>query len=185
MKPRNFFIYSMTTLFLCVVSLTATAAMVMQMGMGDLVGNADKVFRGTVLTKEPGTVLAGGGELSTVIYTIRVDDAIKGDFGPQDKAVTLTMLGNMKADADNGNIKRLFSLNINPDLRVGNDYVLFTTAPSAIGLSTTVGLDQGLFHIFNNADGNEAAANGLGNQGIFGGPVSYQELKAAIYDELN
>ena len=63
--------------------------------------------------------------------------------------------------------------------------MLFTTAKSAVGLSTTVGLDQGLFRIFNNADGRDMTANGLGNQGIFGGPVSYVELKAAINAELN
>jgi len=74
---------------------------------------------------------------------------------------------------------------MNPDLQVGSDYVLFTTAPSAVGLSTTVGLSQGLFHIFNDANGRELAANGLGNQGIFGGPVSYSEFKAAIGAEIN
>ena len=54
-------------LALAFVSMTAMAVMVMQMGLGDLVSNADKVFRGTVLTKEPGTVFAGGGQLPTVV----------------------------------------------------------------------------------------------------------------------
>ena len=175
------------SLVVALTSITASAALVMQMGLSDLVGNADKVFRGTVLTKEPGTVFAGGGELSAVVYTIRVDDALKGDFGSgKDAAVIeLTMLGNLKADISSGNAKRLSALNMNPDLNVGNDYVLFTTAKSAVGLSTTVGLDQGLFRIFNNADGRAMTANGLGNQGIFDGPVSYEELKTAIFATIN
>lgn len=172
------------SLAVALTSMTASAALVVQMGLSDLVGNADKVFRGTVLTKEPGTVFAGGSELSTVIYTIRVDDALKGDFGAK-PVVTLTMLGNLKADVTNGNIKRLSMLDLNPDLQLGSDYVLFTTAPSSVGLSTTVGLSQGLFRIFNDANGHELTANGLGNQGIFGGPVSYSEFKAAISAEIN
>lgn len=175
------------SLAVALASMTASAALVMQMGLSDLVGNADKVYRGTVLTKEPGTVFAGGGELSTVVYTIRVDDALKGDFGSgKDAAVIeLTMLGNLKADISSGNAKRLTVLDMNPDLNVGNDYVLFTTAKSSAGLSTTVGLDQGLFRIFNNADGGDMTANGLGNQGIFDGPVSYEELKTAIFAVIN
>lgn len=170
-----------------VASMAANAAMVLQMGLSDLVGNADKVYRGTVLTKEPGTVSAGGSEFPTVVYTIRVDDALKGDFGSgKDAAVIeLTMLGNLKADTSSGNTKRLFVMDMNPDLNIGSDYVLFTTAKSAVGLSTTVGLDQGLFRIFDNADGRDMTANGLGNQGLFDGPVSYNELKTAINAEMN
>lgn len=172
------------SLVVALTSMTASAAMVMKMGLGDLVGNADKVFRGTVLTKEPGTVSMGGSEFSTVVYTVKVDDALKGDFGAK-PVVTLTMLGNLKQDVSTGNVKRVTRLDMNPDLSVGSDYVLFTTAASSAGLSTTVGLGQGLFRIFNNADGGDMTANGLGNQGLFGGPVSYEELKTAIFAVIN
>lgn len=129
-------------------------------------------------------VSMGGSEFSTVVYTVRVDDALKGDFGAK-PIVTLTMLGNLKQDISTGNVKRLSGIDINPDLTVGSDYVLFTTEASAAGLSTTVGLSQGLFRIFNDASGRELAANGLGNQGIFGGPVTYADFKAAISAEIN
>ena len=184
MKRQKLFVSLVFTLALGFVAMAASAAMVMKMGLGDLVGNADKVFRGTVLTKEPGTVSMGGSEFSTVVYTVRVDDALKGDFGAK-PIVTLTMLGNLKQDVSSGNIKRLTSIDMNPDLTVGSDYVLFTTAASSVGLSTTVGLSQGLFHIFNDANGRELTANGLGNQGIFGGPVTYADFKAAISAETN
>ena len=165
----------------------AQAAMVMKMDLGDLAGNADKVFRGTVVSVEPGTVQAGGGELPAVVYTVQVDDAIKGNFGSGKDAsfVELRMLGSLKADTQTGNIRRLSGVDINPKLTVGRTYVLFTTAPSPVGLSTTVGLNQGLFRVFNNAQGREMTANGLDNQGLFDGAVSYQELKNAIKAELN
>ena len=172
------------SLVVALTSMTASAAMVMKMGLGDLVGNADKVFRGTVLTKEPGTVSLGGSEFSTVVYTVKVDDALKGDFGAK-PMVTLTMLGNLKQDVSTGNIKRVTRLDMNPDLAVGSDYVLFTTAASSAGLSTTVGLGQGLFRIFANADGRDMTANMLNNQGLFNGPVKYSELSSAVSALVN
>jgi hypothetical protein len=180
MKRHRLLTGLVTAFTLAFVSLTASAAMVMKMGLGDLVGNADKVFRGTVLTKEPGMVAMGGSEFSTVVYTVRVTDALKGDFGNAKPVVTLTMLGNLKQDVSYGDNKRLSRLDMNPDLRVGGDYVLFTTQPSAVGLSTTVGLGQGLFRVFANADGREMTANELNNQGIFDGPVQYNEFTSAV-----
>ncbi|NND44079.1 MAG: hypothetical protein HKN58_02060 [Xanthomonadales bacterium] len=168
-------------------AMTASAAMVIKMGFGDLVGNADKIFRGTVMTSEPGTVAMGGSEFPTVVYTVRVDDALKGDFGAgkAGAVIELTMLGNLKSETASGSVQRLASLDINPILEVGGEYVLFTTAPSAAGLSTTVGLGQGLFSIFNNADGRDLATNGLNNHGMFDGPVSYEVLSAAIKAEMD
>ena len=184
MNRQKLFMSLALMLALSVVAMAASAAMVMKMGLGDLVGNADKIFRGTVLTKEPGMVSMGGSEFSTVVYTVRVHDALKGDFGEK-PVVTLTMLGNLKQDVSVGNIKRLSILDMNPDLSVGSDYVLFTTAPSSAGLSTTVGLGQGLFRIFDNADGREMTANLLNNQGIFDGPVKYSELTTAVSALVN
>ncbi|RLA50514.1 MAG: hypothetical protein DRQ98_12750 [Gammaproteobacteria bacterium] len=172
------------SLVVALTSMTASAAMVMKMGLGDLVGNADKVFRGTVLTKEPGMVSMGGSEFSTVVYTVSVDDALKGDFGPK-PVVTLTMLGNLKQDVSTGNAKRLSVIDMNPDLAVGSDYVLFTTAASSAGLSTTVGLGQGLFRVFDGADGRDMTANMLNNHGIFDGPVKYSELTSAVSALVN
>lgn len=183
MTRKRVFLGTAMALALAAISLTAAAgAMVMKMGLGDLVGNADKVFRGTVLTKEPGTVAAGGAELSTVTYTVQVDEALKGDFGKP--VVSITMLGNLKADVASGNVQRLSRMDMNPDLSIGGEYVLFTTAPSAVGLSTTVGLGQGVFRVFANADGRDLVANELDNHGLFAGPVQYSELAAAVAELL-
>ena len=185
MKRQKLLLSLAMTFALALVSLSASAAMVMKMGLGDLVDNADRVFRGTVLTKEPGMVFLGGSEFSTVVYTVHVTDALKGDFGTEKSVVTLTMLGNLKQDVSSGSSQRLAVLDMNPDLRVGGDYVLFTTAPSTVGLSTTVGLGQGLFRIFANADGRELTANELNNQGIFDGPVQYTEFTSAVEALVN
>ncbi len=184
MKRQKIFLSLAVMLAFSFVTMAASAAMVIKMGLGDLVGNADKVFRGTVLTKEPGTVSMGGSEFSTVVYTVSVDDALKGDFGPK-PVVTLTMLGNLKQDVSTGNAKRLSVIDMNPDLAVGSEYVLFTTAASSAGLSTTVGLGQGLFRVFDGADGHDMTANMLNNHGIFDGPVKYSELTSAVSALVN
>ncbi|NNK34100.1 MAG: hypothetical protein HKP02_13300 [Xanthomonadales bacterium] len=160
--------------------------MVMKFDLPGLVGNADKVFRGTVVDKGPDTVTAGGGTLPVVVYTLQVDDAIKGDFGgeKESKTIQIRMLGNLKAQPQTGDIRRFAGIDMNLDLTVGGTYVLFTTQPSSIGLSTTVGLGQGLFRVFTDARGRELAANALDNQGLFDGAVSYADLKAAITAEM-
>jgi len=187
MKRNRLLVGLFSAAALGMASFAASAAMVQKMGLADLVSNADKVFRGTVLSKEPGSVRAGGGELDTVVYRLSVDDAIKGDFssGKDAHVIEVQMLGSLKQAPASGDYQKLFAMDMNPDLQVGANYVLFTTAPSAVGLSTTVGLEQGLFRVFANESGNEMTANGLGNQGLFGGAVSYDELKSAINDELD
>lgn len=175
------------TLMVAIASWPTHAALVKKMSLSEMVGNADKVFRATVLSKEPSSLQAGGGELSTIVYTLRIDDPIKGDFGSGKEAqvLQLTMLGNMKSSLVVGNQKRLTNLTVNPDLQIGSEYVLFTTARSSVGLSTTVGLEQGLFRLSNDNNGRDMVVNGLNNQGIFSGPIGYDELKTAIFNNLN
>jgi hypothetical protein len=134
---------------------------------------------------------AGGGELPVVSYQLRVGDRFKGEFGEGKRAgvVEIRMVG------DKGDIRRHDLLHFSlwrdmPRLQVGRDYVLFTTRPSRIGLSTTVGLGQGAFTITGEAKG-EQAVNAFGNVGLdrnlkagvslrAGRPVPYGELAQAI-----
>ncbi len=186
MKRIRVLTLSAASLVLALAVIPASAAMVMKMDLAGLVGNADKVFRGTVIGKGADTISAGGGTLPVVVYTLRVDDAIKGEFGDGKDATTivLRMVGNLKPEPQTGDVRRLGSTGVNPDLKVGSTYVLFSTRPSAVGLSTTVGLGQGLFRVFTDAGGRELAANALNNQGLFDGAVSYADLKAAITAEM-
>ncbi|HSG40426.1 MAG TPA: hypothetical protein VLE27_12370, partial [Thermoanaerobaculia bacterium] len=82
-----------------------------------------------------------------------------------------------------------------PRLQVGQDYLLLTTAPSAVGLSTTVGLGQGRFGL-QGKPGQEVAVNDNRNLGLFRGmatagaksaeqpegPVPYATLATIIRD---
>src|SRR5262245_9479528 len=169
----------------------ARATTLIQMNLADLAGRADKIFRGTVVSAKPGTVQAGGGQLPIVIYRLRVDEQFKGDFGEgkQARIVEIRMVGGKEPPAQ-GDLRHFSPFRDVPQLEAGREYVLFTTRPSAVGLSTTVGLGQGAFTITGSGK-SEEAVNAFGNVGLdrdlkagvslrAGRPVPYGELASAI-----
>lgn len=165
----------------------ARANLVLKMDLGDLAQRADTIFRGTVLSVEPGTVAAGGAELPTVTYRLRVDETFKGDFAATKGVAEITMLGNLKGEEPGGPVTRFSHLPDLPNLVRGGDYVVFTTPPSAVGLSTTVGLVQGAFKVYRAADRQEMAVNGINNTGLtetIDGPVPYATLADAIRQQV-
>jgi hypothetical protein len=193
-------LFWMTAVMLAAVTAPASAAMILKMNLAELTDRADAIFRGEVLSVEPGKIAIGGGTLPTVTYRLRVDEAFKGNFEAKENAspeVEITMLGTLKATTASGNQTRLTSaLPEVPKLRVGESYVLFTTAPGASGLRSPVGLGQGSFRIYAGAYKTELAVNELNNLGLFDGaaptqraarsdgPVTYTRLASAILTEL-
>lgn len=174
---------------------TASAQMVQQMNLADLTDNADKIFRGKVLDMTLGTVEAGGGVMPTITYRLQVSQTVKGiDDGARydSPIVELRMFGSIKERPADGNVQYLGGFK--PELLdVGGEYLLFTTQPSSIGLSTMVGLGQGKFEIVMR-DKQEMVVNGLNNQGLFrgidrgafpaAGPINYEALVERIRAEL-
>jgi hypothetical protein len=172
----------------------AQAATVRHMNLEQMVGNAGLVFRGTLLDVREGTIQAGGAELPTVTYRLRVEEAFKGSFqevkGQQ--IAEIKMIGKLKSERGTGT-RHQVPLPEVPRLQVGQDYLLLTTQPSSIGLSTTVGLMQGNF-VINGKPGQETVINGNNNVGLFlgmnnsvsatpgqsGGPVSYSTVAEMI-----
>ena len=70
-----------------------------------------------------------------------------------------------------------------PQIKVGEAYLFFLTRPGSVGLSTTVGLGQGCFHVVGGEEG--TAVNEFGNAGLFkdmtelateAGPIAYRTL---------
>lgn len=192
----------MAAAMLIVIAAPAGAGMILKMNLAQLTDRADTIFRGEVLSAEPGKISIGGGTLPTVTYRLRVDETFKGEFEAKENAspeVEITMLGTFKATAaTSGRHTRLTaSLPELPKLRVGESYVLFTTAPGNSGLRSPVGLGQGSFRIYAGDNKTELAVNELDNLGLFDGvgpaqrsqaptgPVTYSRLANAILAELN
>ena len=86
-----------------------------------------------------------------------------------------------------GPVRRLSVLDDLPRFEAGHDYLILATAPSAAGLSTTVGLSQGAFKV-GGKPGQEIAVNGNNNVGLYAGmnvapargPVDYATLRSQI-----
>lgn len=149
------------------VSTSLQASTVMQFNLGEMVQRADRIYRGTVIGVSSGSVAVGGGQLPTVTYRLRVDESFRGDFAAVKgvRIAELRTLGKF-APVQRGVMRSALVLPRMPDLAVGQSYLVMTTRPSAIGLSTTVGLGQGCFRI-DQVGKDEIVANEVNNQGLF------------------
>jgi hypothetical protein len=168
-------------------SLPAAATTVMQMNLADLVGRADRIVRGTVVAATEGTIDVGGTSLPVVTYRVQVDEVFRGEVSTVKgvRIAEIKMLGKTSARRAGG-LQRVSVLPEMPQLLIGQDYLLFTTQPSAVGLSTTVGLGQGSFAI-SQVGKDEVAINGAKNSGLYRGMSTGAPLAdggAVVYDDL-
>lgn len=174
-------------LLACVLMLTPqlVATIMLQMNLEDLSQRADKIFRGTVVDIIPGSVTAGGGEIPTTTYLLRVEEILKGnaDIVKEDvQIIQIQMVGSLKETSPQGNFQHFSAFRDIPRLKMNHDYLLFTTPSSSIGLSTTVGLGQGAFNIFTR-NKEDFAVNEFNNVNLgleAAGPVEYSKLAAKI-----
>jgi hypothetical protein len=171
------------------------AATLVQFNLSDLVDRSDKIFRGTVVEISDGTVPFGGIDLPVRTYTVQLEERFKGTFASLagDGLVEIRMVRS-DVSRQSGDAQFVSVLPRMPALRVGESYMLFTTRPGEIGLSATVGLGQGIFHITGPA-GAEQLVNEFGNIRLFegmdqpelppAGPVGYRQFSDIVRDELD
>ena len=180
---RRFKLRLFILLIALAVCLPLSATTVLQMNLEQMVDRADKIFRGTVMDVREGTLQVGGGELPVVTYRIRVDESFRGTFqevkGMQ--VAEIKMLGKLKPQAASP-VRAGSIIPELPRLQVGQDYLLLTTAPSTVGLSTTIGLGQGRFEL-RGKPGQEVAVNDNKNLGLFRGMESAAAAKSAAQSE--
>jgi hypothetical protein len=202
MRPFPWRYIVIPTALVALLTSPVGASTVMQLNLAELVNRADRIFRGRVLSANGGTVDVAGGQLPVVTYRLEVDDVFRGDVTVVKGAriAEIRMLGKPRA-VRQGNLRFVSALPEMPRLSIGEEYLLFATRPSAIGLSTTVGLGQGFFSI--RRDNKEVAAvNAVNNNGLFrdlvsaraavqtmsvsatpaGGPIAYDVLSRLIRD---
>jgi hypothetical protein len=163
----------------------AGATTLEQLNLAELCERGHQVFRGTIVSVTAGTVTAGGSELPTVTYRIRVDEAFQGDFVEINgrRFAEVRMLGAGKRLPAAGEYRRVPLLSDMPVGKSGQDVLFFTTRPSSVGLSTTVGLGQGWFDLSGGA-GKELAVNRYNNEGLFSGLNRASVSRAAGADPL-
>ena len=104
--------------------------------------------------------------LDTVVVTLRVRETLKGE--PRQTHTFRQYLWDIRDRLDaNG-------------YRKGQDLLLLLIEPSAHGLSSPAGLDQGRFRIRRDAAGREVAVNGQGNFRLFEGVAAEAAKEGAV-----
>ncbi len=173
-------------LVLALALLTASAAMaasVQQMNLDEMIDRAEYVFRANVLSAEEGSLVLPDGELPQVTYTLEVVDGFKNAAAGE--VLEINMVGTLGDGTHrSGDTVRFSALPEMPNLEVGQEYLLMTTAPSSVGLSSPVGLGQSSFRIVEDA-GLELAINTADNVGLFRGMRLQAPSSGAVpYDLL-
>ena len=176
--------------------LFAAQAFVKHQNLSEMVAEADRIYRGQVISINTGDLEINGASIPTATYRILVTDHFKGEVDQQkgeQKVAELRVVGTHKKFLSvNGDLASMPVLPDLPQLKIGEEYLLLTNAPNQYGLSNTIGLGQGYFQISFTDDG-EVCANQLDNLGLFKsmgvsmpakGPVAYDDLAALIRAEM-
>lgn len=157
------------------------AATAMQMNLAQMINSSQKVFVGTVVDVTESRVAVGGGEVPAVTYKLRVDDTFKGTY-EEIKGVKYTdvmMVGSVRHIKEGKHPISDFPL-----LQTGTQYLMLVAQPGPSGLTTTMGLGQGLFSL-TGEPGAKVALNGADNHGLFSGmSTGFPDGVAVPYDEL-
>ncbi|RMH22523.1 MAG: hypothetical protein D6696_02980 [Acidobacteria bacterium] len=186
MRRFHFRAWAAVLAVVLIAALPAGATTVLQMNLEGLCDGAAQIFRGTVLRIDETRVTAGGGEIPALRYTVRVDEALKGQFQTV-KGVPIAeilVVGTLKQHAAGRPPIAGFPL-----LQEGREYLLMVAPAGPVGLTATMGLGQGCFTLAGKP-GEETAVNGFNNNGLFAGmtvpgmpasgPVSYAALASMI-----
>jgi hypothetical protein len=158
------------------LSLPSQATMVRRMNLDEMAQAAGLIFRGTVVELDKGSITVGGRQIPTITYQVRIAEKLKGSFPAATGGTTMLTIRSV-------NVKAIEL----PKLAVGQEYLLLTTTPSSVGLSTIVGLSQGVFRVYENGS-TELAVNALNNRGLapgVKGPAPYGDLVERIRSSLS
>ena len=138
---RLFLVWSVLLFF--GLSENVLATRVIPLNLTDLSKEAERIFEGECIALERTTVMDREGkvEIPAVRYTFKVLDAIKGVAG---ETLIISQLGqSWKKDQFQVNAD-LMSV---PRYEVGKTYILFMNKNFGTGLTTPIGLDQGVFDV--------------------------------------
>jgi len=138
--------------------------------LGDMAKQADRILAGRILSVREASVLGGGGSIPVMEYTMSVSHVLKGQADSQIVIRHFRVSGGTFL-LGNGSMGRIEL----PIYRTNEDLILFLTADSSLGLSSPVGLIQGVFQIKKDKQGLPASvANALNNAGLLKGIKSNQ-----------
>jgi hypothetical protein len=154
-------------LFLLVLSYCSSAsaqrgAMTVPRNLSEMVDEAGLILRGQIVSAKV-ELHPDFPALWTVSVTLRVEESLKGPAG-----TTYTFRQFIWDPRDREDAA---------GYRPGRDLLLLLVSPSARGLSSPVGLEQGRFQITSDSSGKLYATNGRNNLGLFRGVAARANAK--------
>jgi hypothetical protein len=153
MIPRRPFALPVLVTLLATAGV-ATGTSVRLLNLSEMVRLADRVFLGRCLSVQgrPGTSISA----PVVEYVFEVNQGIKGvQTGEQ------VVFRQMRSEQDG--IKGMPGI---PSYGKGEEVLLFLHADSRLGLTSPVGLSQGVFHLEATGDGRMGLLNGVRNRNL-------------------
>jgi len=138
-----------------------------------------RIVEGKVLSVAEGFVPGpSGGKIPVTKYTLSVSKSMKGKGKSGAKIVVkhLRLSGVSLMTGEGGGERYEF-----PTYKVGEHLILFLTHESSLGLSSPIGLQQGVFQVQKDKDGRPThAVNGVDNAGLYdsadeGAPTAGQD----------
>lgn len=181
--------------FLMISHRGAWALQSRQLSLSEMASQSGRIVVGRVLSAvETSMPAPGGGSIPITQYTLSVSETVKGQH-TKTLVIKHVRLGNKIFIVGGGEgpaTKSDF-----PAYKANEDVVLFLTSESKLGLSSPVGLTQGVFRIAKDSEDKPVSlVNGVGNAGLLegtssanaqaqnGGPASYagfiSEVKAIV-----
>lgn len=153
-------------------SIPAWSITVLQLNLEQLTGLSEKVFDGRCVDIQQETD-ARGRNVQKV--TFDVIEMLKGEPSAQ---ITFRQIGLVDGGSDIGGGVKIEGLDRDlPRYQLGEEAVVFLSAPGSSGLTTPVGLEQGKFAVVE-TDGAKTVVNGAGNRGLFIGADKSLKMKA-------
>jgi len=151
-----------TFLLIILLSLSISqsyATSMLQMNLEEMTSRSESIFRGTLVDVTSSKINTGGGEISTVTYKFRINEAFKGQVETIKgvDVAEIQMLGTLEKQHAGKRVIPGFPLYV-----VGDEYLVLVAPAGPTGLTTTMGLGQGSFHIYSNGK-EELAVNEFGN----------------------
>ncbi len=143
-------------------SASALALGVLQLNLEQLTALSEQVFVGRCVSVQQQKDNSGR---PIQVVTFEVEEMLKGNSA---KTITFRQIGYVSSeklgDAEASGIFREM-----PQYEIGEEAVIFLSAPSRLGLTAPVGLFQGKFDVTTDSFGVKQVVNGIGNRGLFMG----------------
>jgi len=158
-----------------------SAFQVMPINLEKIAKNAERIFVGICTARREGELSVGkSGRLAYMEYTFEVKDVIKGNIG---KTLTIRQVNlagslNKKGPSSEQAVSTIVPLLPLPDYQLGAHLLLALATESASGLTSPMGVYQGVFEIEASANRQFFVHSPMGYQVLFGG-MSVQGLSKA------